>query len=100
MEWEFDREMALDENRAFSVIAHIGPNDSPISEGFTVTVCNVDYVRRIIKQCGYFSGLWFLILDNGKLESIEQYFSTAISKLSGETWDDFFQKLIEACIIT
>jgi hypothetical protein len=93
IEWEFDREIVLDAEHSFSVTAYIGPDKSEKADGFTVTVCNCDFIKGEIKRNGYFSSSWYLVLDNPTRENIENYFIEKIGQLSGGNWDDYYQKL-------
>ncbi|MDR2552364.1 MAG: immunity 8 family protein, partial [Treponema sp.] len=93
MEWEFNREIMLGSEKAYSVTAYIGPADSEASNAFYVTVCNIEYVKKKIQENGCFNGLWHLIMENPKRETLEKYFQGQIDLLSEKTWEDYYQKL-------
>jgi catechol 2,3-dioxygenase-like lactoylglutathione lyase family enzyme len=93
IEWEFNRKIILDSDTAYTVTVFFGPKDSKISEAFYVTICNLDYVKKKEKQNGFFNGLWHLVTENPEEESLEKYFQSQICLLSGETWEDYYQKL-------
>jgi hypothetical protein len=93
VEWEFNREMILDEDHAFTVEAYIGPIDNNCSECFSLIVCNEDYVRKAIKKDGRFYGLWHLITNSPTKDSISEFINSEINKLKGKEWNDFYQKL-------
>ena len=52
VEWEFDREIILDECHSFSVTAYIGDENG--TEGFSIKICNEDFVKREIKEKVFF----------------------------------------------
>lgn len=93
MEWELGREIVLDENRTFSIEIHVGPEDSNVSESFTVTVCNVDFVRKVIDRNGVFNSMWHLVLSDPSKEIISQYYAEIVSKIEGNTWADCVSRL-------
>jgi catechol 2,3-dioxygenase-like lactoylglutathione lyase family enzyme len=93
IEWEFDREIILDSDQAYTVTAFLGPADTEESEAFYITVCNLDYVKKREKEDGFFNGLWHLVIENPTKEKLKKYFQNQIMTLSGETWEDYYQKL-------
>jgi hypothetical protein len=64
LEWEFDREIMPGAEHSFSVTAYIGPDKSEKADGFTVTVCDCDFIKGEIKSNDCFSSSWYLVLDN------------------------------------
>lgn len=93
IDWESDQNIVLDENRTCSVTAYIGSSDSEGTVGFTITLCNTDYVKKNIAEKGYFSGLWHLVLDVPTYENVEKFFLDQIEQISEETWEGFVTKL-------
>ena len=93
MEWEFGRELKLDENHSFSISVYVGPENSEISESFTLTVCNIDFVRNVVNQKGLFNSSCYLIIDNPDKNIIEKYIADMISKIEGNDWSDCVNKL-------
>ena len=91
VEWEFDREIILDECHCFSVSAYIGDENG--TEGFLIKICNEDFVKREIKEKGFFSGLWYLVTNDPSKKNIEKYFNDEIKKISGNNWQECYQKL-------
>lgn len=92
-EWEFDKEIILEENKTISVSVYVGPVGTNIKESFTVTVCNINYISNIIKKDGCFNGLWHLVLKEAKREIIEKYFQNKINDIKGDSWEDCYKKL-------
>lgn len=93
MEWEMGREIVLDENCSFSITAYVGPQDSEISESFTLTVCNTDFVCKVVKQSGVFNSMWNLVTNDPSKGSIDQYLTDVISKIEGKDWGDCVNRL-------
>jgi hypothetical protein len=93
MEWEFNREIILDSDKAYTVQAFFGPADTEESEIFDITVCNLDYVRKKEKEDGFFNGLWHLVIENPTKDKLKEYFQNQIMLFSGETWEECYQKL-------
>jgi hypothetical protein len=93
IEWEFNREIILDSDKAYTVQAFLGPADTEESEIFNITVCNLDYVRKKEKEDGFFNGLWHLVIENPTKDKLEKYFQDQIMTVSGKTWEECYQKL-------
>ena len=93
IEWEFDREIILDSDTAYTVTAFFGPAGTEASEAFSITICNLDYVKKREKEDGFFNGLWHLVIENPTKENLKEYFQNQIMMLTGETWEDYYQKL-------
>lgn len=93
MEWELNKEIKLDSDKAYTITAFIGPSDSEASNAFYVTICNTDYVKKKEQEDGFFNGLWHLVIDNPEKGRLVKYFQDQIRLLSGEAWEDYYQKL-------
>jgi len=93
MEWEFNREIVLDEDQSYSVIAYIGPNDLEIAEGFEVIICNCEFVQKQIVNHSFFNGLWHVVVNDPKKDNIESYFTKVIEEFSEASWNDCAKKL-------
>jgi hypothetical protein len=93
IEWEFNREIILNSDKAYTVEVFIGPTKTEISNAFYVTVCNLDYVKKREKEDGYFNGLWHLIIENPDRGKLMEYFQNQIKLLAGDVWEDYYQKL-------
>ncbi|MCP4162961.1 MAG: hypothetical protein GY760_23105 [Deltaproteobacteria bacterium] len=94
MEWELGKEIVLDKDHSFSVSAYIGPSNSNISECFTVSICNIDYLETQLESNIVFNGLWHLILINPDEDIIKNYFKDKINNPKGETWESCIKELI------
>ncbi len=93
MEWELGREIILDESRTFSVVAHVGPEDSEVSESFTMTICNTDFVRGVVDQCGVFNSMWHFVMNDPAKDTVQKYIIDTISRIEGKAWSDCVEKL-------
>ena len=93
MEWELGREIELDANKSFSISIYVGPENSEISESFTLTICNIDFVRNVVSQTGIFNSNWCLIIEKPDRNMIEQYITNAVSKIEGKDWSECVKKL-------
>ena len=93
MEWEIGREIELDENKSFSITIYVGPENSEISESFTLTICNIDFVRNVINQNGLFNSNWYLIIEKPNRNMIEQHIRNVVSRIKGNSWTDCVEKL-------
>ena len=93
MEWESNKEIILDSDTAYTVTVFVGPIDSEISNAFYVTICNSDYVRKKEQEDGFFNGLWHLVTENPEEAKLREYFQSQIRLLTGEVWEDYYQKL-------
>jgi len=93
IEWELGREILLDDNHSLSIVIYVGPENSDISESFTLTLCNTDYVKRIVEENGGFNSPWYLIMDNAEKENVCRYLSDIISNITGQNWTECVQKL-------
>ena len=93
MEWEFDREIILDSDTAYTVTAFFGPAGTEASEAFSITICNLDYVKKREKEDGFFNGLWHLVIETPTKENLKEYLQNQIMPLSEETWEECYQKL-------
>lgn len=93
MAWEFGEEIVLDENKSVSVEFYIGMDNSEEIEQFTITVCNPEFVRRIVEKNSVFCPMWYLITNNPTKENIYNYISGIVSKLEGKDRTDIVSKL-------
>ena len=93
MEWELGREIELDANKSFSISIYVGPENSEISESFTLTICNIDFVRSVVNQTGIFNSNWCLIIEKPDRNMIEQYITNVVSKIEGKDWSECVKKL-------
>ncbi len=93
MYWNRKQEINLNENITTSVKAFIGSDTEEGANGFTITVCNIDYVKKQIFVKGYFSGLWHVVLNNPSYDNILGFFNSHISKYTEDTWEECLNNL-------
>ncbi|MGP1601931.1 Imm8 family immunity protein [Treponema sp.] len=93
IEWEFGREIHLTADISYSVTAYIGPAETEQVEGFTITVCNFDYVNRIVEQQEFFDGRWCVIMENPTKDNIMKYFYEVLPQRDFKNWPDALQYL-------
>lgn len=93
VEWEFGREIQLTADTSYSVTAYIGPAETEQAEGFVITVCNSDYVKRIVNQQGFFDGRWCVITENPTKDTIIKYFYKVLPRKDFKNWPDALQNL-------
>lgn len=93
MAWELGREIELDGYKSFSINVYVGLENSEISESFTLTICNIDFIRNVVNQTGIFNSNWYLIIEKPDRNMIEQYITNAVSKIEGKDWDECLKKL-------
>jgi len=93
VEWEFNKEIILDSDKAYTVTVLVGPTNTKASEAFNIIICNLDYVKKREKEDGFFNGLWHLVIENPTKDKLKEYFQNQIMMLSKETWEEYYQKL-------
>ena len=69
------------------------PAGTEQAEGFIITVCNLDYIKQVIAQQGFFDGRWHVVMENPTKDNIIKYLQRILPCEYFKDWTEAYQKL-------
>jgi hypothetical protein len=92
LEWdEVEDNNSADE--VIRLVLHVGPVDGPGDELFTVDVCTIDALTKLLDRDGLVIGRHFLFVSAINTGRIEAFLHDRIRRLDGDNWRDLAEKI-------
>ena len=75
------------------LVLHVGPINGPGDELFTVHVCTIDALAKLLHRDGMVIGRHYLFVPGINTERIEAFLNDRMRRLDGDNWRDLAQKI-------